>query len=265
MLIAFISILFLMIHLDTTTALAAVDTNMTLGKGLKHYQQSQYLEAQNAFQSLLKSYPNNPTLLFNLGLVHYQLEHYGLAIGLWHKVLDQNPYFAKATQAIDFTQKKISIQRSLSQISWQERMRKWVLIYISWDICLFLTAAFGFFFLWLKIKYLAAYNLALKKGDNRPAISTRFFLLGLSFALTLVFTLMKIKEHTTLRATIISPKVSTYISPSQETASLFELLEGSDVIIKQMNNNWVQVSDLEGQMGWIQQKHVFHYAGKELW
>ena len=265
MLVTFISALFLMVQFNTTVVLAAIEKDVALGKGLKHYQQGQYVEAQNAFQSLLKLYPDNPTLLFNLGLAHYQRGHYGLAMGLWHKVLDQNPYFVKATQAIHFTQEQISIQRSHGQVSWQERLRKWVLVYISWDICLFLTAAFGFFFLWSKIKYLAICHFALKRRDDRPVIPTRLIVLGLFFVFTIILAFMKMQDHITLRATIISPKVSVYVSPNQETASLFELLEGSDVIIKQMNDDWVQVSDLEEQIGWIQQKHIFHYAGEKLW
>ena len=264
MFIPFMFTLLFTIHLNTNVALAVDDTNIVLGKGLKHYQQGQYVEAQEIFQSLLKSYPDSPTLLFNLGLVHYQLEHYGLAIGLWHKVLDQNPYFAKASKAIDFTQKKTSIQLS-NQILWPERIRKWILAYISWDICLFLTAIFSFFFLWSKTKYLASCNLALKRRNDRPTLPTGLIILGIFFVFTVILTFIKIKDHTKLRATIISPKVSVYVGPNQEIASLFELLEGSDVIIKQVNNDWVQVTDLKGQIGWIQQKHIFHYAGEKLW
>ncbi len=253
-----------MIHLNGTTVIAVSDVDIILGKGLKNYQQGQYVEAQNAFQSLLESYPNNPTLLFNLGLAHYRLGHYGFATGLWHKVLDQNPYFVKATEAINFTQKQISIQGPSSQTSWGERIRKWVLVYIPWDVCLFLTAIFGFFFLWLKIKYLAICRFVVKKGDERPAIPTSLIVLGLTFVFVLFVTLMKVKDHTTLRAITISPKSLVYVSPSQETASLFELSEGSHVIIEQVNNNWVQVIDLKGQIGWVQQKDIFHYAGEKL-
>ena len=264
MLIAFISTLIFTIHLNADATLSAADTNMILGKGLSHYQQGQYVEAQDVFQSLLKSHPDNSALLFNLGLVHYQLEHYGLAIGLWHKVLDQNPHFTKASRAINFTQKKISIQLS-NQTSWSEKIRKWVLIYISWDICLLLIATCGFFFLWSKIKYLANYNLALKRGSDRPMIPTRLIILGIFFVLTMTLTFIKLRDYTSLRAIIISPKASVYVSPSQETASLFELLEGSDIIIQQINNDWAQISDVKGQIGWIQQEHIFHYAGKKPW
>ena len=265
MLMTFISTLFLVIHFNTTAAIAVGDVDITLGKGLKHYQQGQYAQAQSAIQSLLKSYPNNLTLLFNLGLAHYQLGHYGLAIGLWHKVLDQNPYFVKATEAINFAKKQMPIQRLSSQNSWKERIRKWVLVYIPWDVCLFLTAIFGFFFLWLKIKYLAICSFVIKKGDERPVIPTNLIVLGLIFVFILVVTLVKAKDHTTLRATIISPKSFVYVSPSQETASLFELSEGSDVIIEQISNGWAQVIDSEGKIGWVPQKNIFHYAGEKLW
>ena len=252
-----------MIHLNTNMAIAIPDADIALGKGLKHYQQAQYTEAQNTFQSLLESYPHNPTLLFNLGLTHYQLGHHGLAMGLWHKVLDQNPYFVKAAQAINFTQRQTP--RPFSQISWEERIRKWVLAYIPWDICLFLIATFGFFFLWLKIKYLAICHFAIKKRNERPTIPTNLIILGLTFVFVLIVTLLKMKDYTTLRAITISPKSLIYVSPSQETASLFELSEGSHVIIEQTNNDWVQIIDLKGQIGWVEQKHIFHYAGEKLW
>ena len=263
-LIVFLSTLFFM-TCTATIAVTAPDVNMVLTKSLKHYHQGQYTQAKEGFQSLLESHPNNSVLLFNLGLTQYHLGSYGLAIGLWRKALHQNPYLIEATQAINFAQRQIQSPNQPSQTSWAERFRKWGLVYISLDICLFLTAIFGFFFLWFKIKYLILRNSALKKAHSPPTIPTNLVTLGFIWVFILLMTAFKTKDYFTPRATITAHKVTVRIGPSSETASLFEAFEGRDVVVKQAYNGWVQVDHLGGQTGWVQQKDIFHYAGERLW
>ena len=256
--------LFLTIY-STVTVATTSDSAMLLGKGLKYYQEGQYDQAKNTFQSLLEVHPDNAALLFNLGLTQYHLGHYGLAIGLWRKALHQNPYLIEANQAIHFTEKHIQAPQQQMQILWMERLRNWILVYISLDLCLFLTVVFGFFFLWFKIKYLILRNAALKKANHPPVVPTSLIALGSIWVFILLITALKTKDYLTLRATIIAHKVTAKVGPSDQTASLFKLAEGQDVIIKQTQNDWVQVQYLGGQTGWVQQKDIFHYAGERLW
>lgn len=237
-----------------------------LQSGLKQYQEGQYEQAKDSFQSLLQASPNHPALLFNLGLTQYQLGHHGLAIGLWRKTLEQDPSFLKAQKAIDFVQSQLPAQQPSHQRSWNNYLRTNLLVYTSWDVCLFLFALFGFVFLWLQIKHLADRRF-LETKKNSPPLPAPVILIisGVIFGLVVLLMGFKINDHLTSRATIVSFEVDAKAGPNEDMASLFHLSEGLDVAIQQIHGDWVQVRSQEGQTGWIPKKDLFHYAGKKPW
>ncbi len=74
--------------------------------GVKAYQNRDFPKAKELFSPLLAEYPENPKLLYNLGLVEYQLGNYGMALGLWRKARFLDQSFALPAQAIEFTEEK---------------------------------------------------------------------------------------------------------------------------------------------------------------
>ena len=255
-------ILFFLLYSPICGAIPNADLNK-LGQGLEYYHQEQYQQANEIFQSLLNTYPNNASLLFNLGLTQYQLGHRSMALGLWHKAVDQNPYLTKASQAIDFTQKQMKVP--ISPITYNERFQKW--LPFSWDIYFFFMALAGFVFMWFKIQYLS--DVFFNKTTLLDALPTHLIVLGIVFMLATLLTILKVENDTILKAIVISDQVDMQVAPSYDTASFFTLAEGSNVVIKQTKDDWIQVSYLEGQdrqqVGWVPRKNVFHYAGKRLW
>ncbi len=255
-------ILFFLLYSPICGAIPNADLNK-LGQGLEYYHQGQYQQANEMFQSLLNAYPNNASLLFNLGLTQYQLGHRSMALGLWHKAFYQNPYLTKASQAIDFAQKQLKVP--ISPITYKERFQKW--LPFSWDIYFFLIALAGFVFMWFKIQYLS--EVFFNKTTLLDAVPTHLIVLSLVFILVTLLTLFKVRDYTTLKAIVISDQVDMQVAPSYDTASFFTLAEGSNVVIKQTRNDWTQVSYLEvqerQQVGWVLKKNIFHYAGERLW
>ena len=75
--------------------------------GVKAYQAKDYQKAKDIFKSLSEEYPDNPSLLFNLGLSEFQLGHQGLALGLWHQALFLDRSFSPALEAINYAENKL--------------------------------------------------------------------------------------------------------------------------------------------------------------
>jgi hypothetical protein len=54
--------------------------------------------------------------------------------------------------------------------------------------------------------------------------------------------------------------------PSSEDNTIFDLLEGADVVVKQVQPNWVLVSAPSGVAGWVPAQDLFQHSGKKnLW
>ena len=76
-------------------------------EGVAAYQAKDFEKALSFFQPLFEQYPNNPVILYNLGLVKYQQGELGLALGLWRKarIIDQS--FSEVASAISFTEEQL--------------------------------------------------------------------------------------------------------------------------------------------------------------
>lgn len=259
------SIMFTLFLMSLTTVSYPSDTNALFRKGLEQYHTGAYQDAKTSFQTLLEKYPNNPSLLLNLGLTQYQLGDHGVAIGLWRKALEHAPFFNKASQAIDFVQKQSPVMQQPHQMTWEERLQKYLLRYVSWDICLLFIALFGFTFAWWQIRYFVALRKWQSHKQKFGFSSVPIFLLGFTFLIVASLVTLKIRDYWIPKATVVTLEVAAKAGPSEDMATLFNLFEGLDVKIKQTHEDWVQVMSLGGQIGWVQKKDLFYYAGRRPW
>lgn len=220
--------------------------------GTKAYQEKNYEKAQEIFTPLLEQYPENPALLYNLGLAEYNLGHAGLALGLWRKAryLDQN--FIPATQAIDFVEEQLFPQVSNPSVFQSIFKSLSALPLFLWTL-LFLTSAF--FFFWFAIEF----------GAKRKTSPTEWPLWIYSliplFIFSGVMTSLLTIDQQTHKATVIEKNLQTHTGPSTESPTLSELQEGEIVIIENLHSGWVQIRTLNGSPGWIPQKSIITFGG----
>ncbi|MCK6599030.1 MAG: SH3 domain-containing protein, partial [Bdellovibrionaceae bacterium] len=67
----------------------------------------------------------------------------------------------------------------------------------------------------------------------------------------------KIYEAYTPRAIVLVDNTSIKITPGQEQADLFVLNEGSEVLVGQIQNDWVQVTYPGSYTGWVLKEKIF--------
>ncbi len=234
-------------------------------EGIQAYQAKEFEKSLEMFIKAHKIQPNNPYLLTNLGLAHYQNKNHGLAIGLWRKAISLNPKIFTAQSALDYALKQLEVKEIPHQIQTWEQVRQHLIKPFSIHTLLSLT---GFLLL------LSGWNLLYYWGQKKEALNNQttlpktplisMFFLSLSFCFV-ILSGAKIFDYYCPRATIIPKEVPIFAGPSENQPTLFTLYEGLEVIIKKYNKDWVQVSYPGGMTGWVDQKNIFHSSGKAPW
>jgi len=234
-------------------------------EGVRLFGEKEFEKAEAAFSEALKADPLNTDIYFNLGLSNYNLLKTGKALAYWRRALDINPYYSEARKALRVGIKERAITPLPEEEPLSEKFRRNVLSYVSFD--LFLTFFFIFFVSGLLklVHYFGSARRALLAEQAKPALGTLTpFLLFLAiFFLSLV--LLRALDYTSPRATVIERRETVRSGPSSEDASLFDLFEGHEVIVRQSRQDWVQISYPGGYTGWVKKASLIHSSGRQPW
>jgi len=218
-------------------------------QGLAAYQNKQYAEARDAFQKQLDQGKITPALLNNLALSVFELDQKPLALALWRKALTMSPGFKPAQEGRDFLEKKMNmrplerdslslwIHRTLASISFYE---------LLWVNALILAIA-G----WFGLKYLGERRFAIDEEQPLPALPVMPVVFTVLFCGITFLSAMKWRDASTDRATITAAKASVRSLPADEGVDLFDISGGAEVYVRQSQNGWVQIQNVDGTSGWV--------------
>lgn len=232
--------------------------------GIQSYQNNQLSEAQNLFLQALQSSPENKFILYNLGLTDFQLGKKGRAIGAWRRALYLDPYFISARKALKYAMSKMGDLSSGTTSNW-ETFRQSVLQRVSLNQLLLLTAILLLSAGFVLIRYWSLRRQALANESPLPDIPYLGIGLGCLLLISAGMTLGKAYDYFVPRATIINERVAVHSGPSAEDASLFEILEGHEVIIRKVIKDWAQITYPGGLTGWVPRDSLFYSSGKPPW
>ncbi|MCC7404748.1 MAG: SH3 domain-containing protein [Bdellovibrionales bacterium] len=232
--------------------------------GVQSYQKGELAKAQGFFLQALDKAPDNKFILYNLGLADFQLESRGRAVGAWRRALYVDPDFSLARRALEFATKQMGPLQSMTISGW-ESFRADFLTRISLNRALAFNALFLLLGGILLIRYSAKRREAVRAELPSPPLPYVGMFCGLAFMLFVGLSVAKAYDSFTPRATVIAKNLEVRSGPSPDDASLFELPEGHEVIIKQVVNDWVQVTSPGGLTGWVQLNLLFHSSGRKPW
>jgi tetratricopeptide (TPR) repeat protein len=217
-------------------------------EGLEFFKKGDFTQSRERFSQLLKENPQDPLLLFNLGLVEFNDKHPGRALAYWRKALYLSPGFSPALSGMAQLKKTKSFPEDNP------------LLWLYWRVpfVFLLGAVFLFFtlsgFLWIRF--------AAKSKLGKPAAPWSFALSVVAF---LIFTGFAIHDYQLLfmetKATIMEVTVPAYSSPSSEAPSLFEFREGDEVVVRRSQDDWLQVQKSATHVGWIKKNQLLIHSG----
>lgn len=226
-------------------------------EGVAALRKSDYENATKAFEAALAADPENPSALFNLGLTHYKLGNEGKGLALWRKALAISPGFNQAAESIKWAESRLPRSGAHQEFSLWEQFREVFLISIALEGYLALFVGLLAICGWLYLRYFGNRRRALL--DERPlppfpwvAVVLTSLWVCVAFAI-----LAKIYDMTIPRATVVQDKVPVRTAPDAASTTLFELIEGHEVVVRNFSEGWFQVSQPGGLTGWVPVDSVF--------
>lgn len=233
-------------------------------QGLTLYQSRNFSKAREHFRQAWNNEPQNPLVLYNWGLSEYQLENNGMALAAWRKALFLDPDLEPASNAIEFLLATTSVGSTSYRGGYWESFRDRILSRISINQIFFLTLIFMACCGWLVIRYLGQRKLAVNEEMPLPPIPWVGIGLLVVFLALQTTAALKVYDYFTPRATVIARTVTVKSAPTKESSTLFEIYEGSEVLLKRKASDWSQVKYPGGLTGWVESQSLFHTSGREL-
>lgn len=254
----FASVIFIQLLFSTHCFAEETDLNSAFNTYQKSYQAEDFEAAKNSIEEALKLHTHNSYLIYNLGLTEYKLGKAGLAIGLWRKALSINPQFNEPRQAIDYAvghmQSKPLTQNTDSTWVWLENL---IINYLSfnylWPAFLICFLIFGVQF----IRYLGAKKKAFANDEPSPLLGTKpivFLVLAICLGFISFFSY---SDLISTKGTVTAKTTEIKTGPNADFATLFEVPEGTEVLIRDKENDWYKIEDPVGRIGWAAGAQLF--------
>ena len=236
------------------STLVSSQTNGTeyFNNGVDLYNNGKYEEAIVQFKSIIENGEHSETLYFNLGNSFYKINDIANSIYFYEKALILSPKDKDILNNLAYSQNMLidkieklptnQVSDFLNYISKILNMQQWVIIgLVFWYI--FLVTFLLYFF-------------------NTKTISKKnyFTFSAIFFSLSILFIFIGINrfenKKNTISAIIFENKIDFRAEPNFRSEILFNLHEGTKVIIKEELNEWGLVEISDGNSGWIELKSI---------
>jgi tetratricopeptide (TPR) repeat protein len=216
-------------------------------KGNEFYKNGNYLKAIDSYKAVEEQNLQSDDLFFNIGNCYYKLNKVAPAIYYYEKALKLNPNNKKAITNLSFAKRmtidvieevpKTFLQKISNATIHKLSFDTWAIIAV---IASFLVAIF---FLWYYFSYSSIKKLMY---FNSSIISFIVFVITLFFAIENYNYVQKNRT-----AIIFKPKVEIKDAPSSNAEEVFELHEGTKVLVLDELDNWKKIKIADGKTGWI--------------
>lgn len=219
-------------------------------QSLESFKQSDLAKSRESFLQLLTESPNDPVLLYNLGLVELTDQHPGRALAYWRKALYLKPGYRPALDGISKIE-KLKKSNLPDYAFWQK-------IPFYFSLSFFLAATL--LFLVLSVFSAVRRQRAIKLQMSRPTLMLPLALSGstLMFLCLALLTYFLVHQK---KLGIVIADAPVHSSPSDESPALFNFSEGDEVSIFRENENWIQVQKSATALGWIKKNQLFIHSG----
>jgi hypothetical protein len=242
--------------------------------GLSSFQESKFDVAKEEFTKAWSEEPQNPLINYNLGLAEFKLGNKGRAIAFWRRAQEADPFLTVAQDAEQFATNQMKVKALPHRITMWEAYRNSFLKGLKVDTALFSTALLLLLFGFIGLKYWGQRRdeetetrsfYAPSKITTSPLTVGLLAVLFLASALTTVFKIFDMKVE---RGTIVVEKVEARSGPSEDQASLFDLFEGLEVVVRQSFDDsqakkWKQVTYPGGMTGWVPAESLISHSSKD--
>lgn len=207
--------------------------------------------------------PEHLASLTNLGLIKYKTNDYGYAMALWRKALSIDPSLNQANRALRFAEKKYQEKHLVKEVSFLKELFALFRNKDNLNFLLALNTFLLFFFLYFTIQFLSEKKKALIEEKNFLSMPLKVYIFTFLFICSSITVIFSFIEQKRPRATVIAKKASVLVTAQKDSPILYEIPEGTEVILGKKKEQWIQVSQSGHLTGWVPIKSLFQTSGKK--
>ena len=222
-------------------------SNELFSKGNNLYQNGKYSEAIKQYSSIEKQGLISDDLFFNLGNCYYKLNKVAPSIYYYEKALKINPTHEDASFNLAYAKRMtIDVIEELPQ-TFLQRFSSTVIQKLPFETWAIIAVLASFLASILFLLYHFSYSSKKKLFYFNTSIFAVFVLLiSTFFAFNNYDTVQKNRT-----AIVFVDKVEIKNAPSTSSEVVFELHEGTKVLILDELDSWKKIKIADGKIGWI--------------
>jgi tetratricopeptide (TPR) repeat protein len=223
------------------------EANKLFAEGNTFYKEENYERAVGVYLAIEEQGMESDDLYFNIANCYYKMNKVAPAIYYYEKVLKVNPTNEGAKANLEFAKRMtIDVIEELPKTFFQ-RFSANIIQKLPFDTWAIIAVIASFLASLLFLLYYFSTSSTKKLLYFNTSIFAIFVLL-----VTVFFAFNNYKTVQKNRIAIIfSPKVEIMNAPSASSDEIFELHEGTKVIVLNTLDNWKKIKIADGKTGWI--------------
>lgn len=208
------------------------------------YAKGKFAEAAVTYEKILQTQGQSSSLLFNCGNAEFKAGHLGKAIAAYRRAELLTPRDPELRANLAFVRTQVQ-GTTLHESHWQ----KWIGS-LSLNEGTLLTAVF----VWALFALLAARQIQPALAPKLRSV-TRLSVVLAVFSGT-VLALQAANHFNSSVAVVTSAEATARSGPFDDAQSTFTAHDGAEMRILERHDDWVQVANGAGKIGWFSQKQV---------
>ena len=222
----------------------ATDVTADFASANKLYAEGKFAEATTTYDAILKTGAQSSALIFNAGNAAFKAGHLGKAIAAYRQAELLTPRDAELRANLAFVRNQVQ-SATLRESRWQN----WVGTLTLNEGALLTAMLFWAMFALLAIRQL--------KPMLAPKLhSVTRLVLALTLFSGAVLALQATNRFNAAIAVVTSAEAIARSGPFDEAQSVFTARDGAELKVLDRHDDWVQVANNAGKIGWFSQKQV---------
>jgi tetratricopeptide (TPR) repeat protein len=237
-------VILLVLVLGFPAQVFAADVAADFSTANELYAKGKFADAAAVFEKILQTGGQSPALLFNYGNAEFKAGHFGKAIAVYRQAELLAPRDAELRANLAFVRNQVQ-GATLRETSWQ----KWIGS-LTLNEGALLTAVF----FWALFALLAARQI-------RPALAPKLrtatrTVVALTIFSGAVLALQAANHFNSSVAVVTGAEATARSGPFEDAQSAFTAHDGAEMRVLDRHDDWVQVANGAGKIGWLSRKQV---------